>query len=212
MEEMLRDGKCAHRPVDVEVPPKPCELPTDIPAGSQAEKTVLGGTGPGRRIFGGGEVSVMAGDSGPSTPAHVVDTLHTPNIVSYLYEDMREEDLHTLRKQRGYSRRDARWLLIARLLSTDQIDQKRAPDGPGAESYAPKKRSLLAVLQPAFVAEKGEAKQHGYGRKLGALPGAPADAADAVISAWTEDLSGKTLGKKPSREKRKYAPLVLADQ
>ena len=117
MEEMLRDGECADAPTDVEVRPEPCALPADTPAGMRAEEPVLGGTGPGRRMSGGSEVSDVIADLGTPTPAPMAYTPNKPKIDPHFYNDMSQKELHTSCRGRGYSNRDARSLLITRLPS-----------------------------------------------------------------------------------------------
>ena len=73
------------------------------------------------------------------------------------------------------------------------IAGQRAREDPGAEPSMAKKRSLMAVLDSAFVADKRNVKHHGQWwvpamkDSWGAPPRAPADGLDAAVSAWTAD-------------------------
>ena len=87
-----------------------------------------------------------------------------PDIVPHLHDDTFCKALRALRNLRGFPNGNARSLLVTHLLALGQIEKKRAPDDPEAESSAAKKRPLVAALQSAFVAAKEVVKQHGQRR------------------------------------------------
>ena len=89
-----------------------------------------------------------------------------PEIAPRFYVDMSYGELHALRMQRRRAFRDAGSPLITRLLAIDEIGRKRALHDPEVESSAAKKRSPLALLQSAFLADKEHVVQDGYERKL----------------------------------------------
>ena len=87
--------------------------------------------------------------------------LNGPNSASHFYDDMSYEELHMPRKQHGYHNRDARSLLITRLLAMYHMARKRAREDPGVESSEAKKRPLPAVRRSGSVVNKEVARRRG---------------------------------------------------
>ena len=97
----------------------------------------------------------------------------------------------------------------------DQIERKRAPGDPEAESSAAKRRPIMTAPHSAFAAEKKMVKRHGQRgdavmrESWGALPRTTAGGARAAISALTADLCGEApVMELLHEEKRSRAPLV----
>ena len=108
----------------------------------------------------------MTADPGTPTPAPAVAAPSEANFALRFYDDMSRKELRILREQCGCPNRDAWSHLVARPLAVDQIERKRALDGPEAGPSAARKRPLMAVLQASFVADRAVVAQRG---KWGAL-------------------------------------------
>ena len=87
--------------------------------------------------------------------------LNEPNSAPHFYADTSYKALHMSRRQHGYRNRDARLLLIARLLAMDQPARKRAREDPGVQCSEARNRSLPAVLRAGSVVNKEVARQRG---------------------------------------------------
>ena len=152
-------------------------------------------------------------------PAPMAKPMNEPNGAPHFPDGMSYKELHMLCKHYGYRNRDARPLLIARLLATRKPARKRAREDSEAVSPVKKRRSVTAAQHSAFATNKEVVKHHGHWwdsamrDSWGALPRALVGGVDSAISAWTGDLCNKALGKElPKEDERKYGPLARAAQ
>ena len=131
-------------------------------------------------------------------PIPAVNMPNEPAPGPRFFRGMSYKGFHTLCKQRGHPHRDARALLITRLLAMDQLDRKRAPVDPEAQASAAKERSPLGTLHSVVVAGKNVIKNYGQcwnpviKDRWAASPSSPVGGVDAAISARTADLCGRT--------------------
>ena len=102
-------------------------LPVDVESGKP------------RRPAACSNMSGMSEDLANMRPPRMVAPLKEPNPAPHLYDDMSKEELHMLCKKHGYHDRDARPLLVTRLLAMDQLARKCAREDPEAGSSVAKK-------------------------------------------------------------------------
>ena len=106
------------------------------------------------------------------------------------------DELHRLRRKRGYAREDSKAALETRLSTMGAMGRKRSGDTAGAvdasrESLGVRgKRRRVDDLHLAFVAEEKVVAGHAQWRdprmrgQRNAAKGAPLELANAVVSAW----------------------------
>ena len=105
-------------------------MPVDIPVTVE--------TTPPRRPSARSERNGMAEYQGAPKHPPEVDLPNGPDPAPRSYEDMSYKEPHNLRNRLGCPFRDARSLLITRLLTIDQLERTRAPDDPEAAHSARK--------------------------------------------------------------------------
>ena len=111
--------------------PEPCKPTLEVPAGAPADEPMPDGQDLWRRMSVHSEVTCMIEDMPrhalpPSlAQAPVAPTPDEPDMSPQFYDDMWYEEIHELRKQRGYAKRDAKSHLKTRPLDMDRIDRGR---------------------------------------------------------------------------------------
>ena len=108
--------------MDMEGPQEPCTVASDTPAETSVEEPASAEPSPQRRTSACGEFTRMTDALGSIVPIPAVNMPNEPAPGPRFFRGMSYEGLHTLCKQRGHPHRDARALLITRLLAMDQLD------------------------------------------------------------------------------------------
>ena len=86
--------------------------------------------------------------------------LHGPKFTQRNYEKLTSDELHQLRRRRGYAKKSPKSALKTRQSTLDQMELRRERDAQGKLSLGVGKRSRSEAMLMASVVEKEVVRQH----------------------------------------------------
>ena len=125
-----------------------------------------------------------------------------PHNTTEAYAKLSDDELHRLRRRRGYAQKDSKSSLKTRLPTMDQSGRKREREATEETSSSAKKTPSVAALHTARAADNEIATQHALWwdptmeDNGGVSSAAHLDGVDAVMSAWAAKPRGEISGKK----------------